>query len=109
MTIIFADNAIQKQWLQVTVLATGNTGLEEPDVFYFGNAIGESGNSTTDAQVDAFDMAAARENRRTATDPAPVDFPFDYNRDGRVDDRDTAIARDHSTHFLNALKLLTVP
>ncbi|MCK4276210.1 MAG: right-handed parallel beta-helix repeat-containing protein, partial [Phycisphaerae bacterium] len=43
ITIIWADNAIEKQWLQVTVLATANTGLATNDVFYFGNAIGETG------------------------------------------------------------------
>jgi len=40
-----ADRAVTNQWLQVTVLATANTGLAAPDVFYFGNAIGDSGNS----------------------------------------------------------------
>ena len=40
VTIIFPDNEIEKQWLQVTVLANDQTGLIEPDVFYFGNGIG---------------------------------------------------------------------
>ena len=44
----------------VTVLANETTGLAQPDVFYFGNAIGESGNSTTDAKVNAFDMLGNR-------------------------------------------------
>ncbi|MCK4624141.1 MAG: right-handed parallel beta-helix repeat-containing protein, partial [Phycisphaerae bacterium] len=38
ITIIWVNNAIQKQWLQVTVKATAATGLTAPDVFYFGNA-----------------------------------------------------------------------
>jgi len=41
VTLIWADNTIQKQWLEVTVLATVNTGLAAPDVFYFGNAMGK--------------------------------------------------------------------
>ncbi len=87
VTIIWPDNTItiQNEWLQVTALVTDNTGLETADVFYFGNAIGESGNSPTDAKVNAFDMLAARDNQRTFIDPAPIDFPFDFDRNARVD------------------------
>ena len=60
MTLIWPDEAIKKQWLQVTVKATAATGLSSPDVFYFGNAIGESGNSATSAQVSAVDEIAAQ-------------------------------------------------
>ncbi len=109
LTIIWADHAIQKQWMQVTVLGNSFTGLAEPDAFYFGNAIGESGNSTTDAKVNAFDMLGARDNQRNFLDSAPVDFSHDYNRDARVDATDMLIARNHQTHFLNALRLITVP
>ena len=42
--IIWADGAIENEWVQVTVLADADTGLAAPDVFYFGNAIGDSGN-----------------------------------------------------------------
>ncbi|NIM48762.1 MAG: hypothetical protein GTO22_05810, partial [Gemmatimonadales bacterium] len=62
MTIIWPTGAINNQWLQVTVLANADTGLSETDVFYFGNAIGESGNSPTDAMVNAADMLGARDN-----------------------------------------------
>ncbi len=107
VTIIWADNDIENQWLQVTVLP-GNIGLPEPDVFYFGNAAGESGNSTGDAKVNALDMLGARDNPRTFLDPAPIDFRFDYNRDARVDATDMLIARNNPTHFLNALRLIEV-
>ena len=106
ITLIWDDNLIEKQWLQVTVLDTANTGLLEPDVFVFGNAIGESGNSTSDARVNAFDMLAARDNQR---DPAPIDFFVDFNRDARVDNADVVIARNNFTHSQNALLLITVP
>ncbi|KKL81390.1 hypothetical protein LCGC14_1995200, partial [marine sediment metagenome] len=33
----------------------------------------------------------------------------DYNRDQRVNVTDMLIARDNQTHFLDALKLITVP
>lgn len=39
VTLIWADNAIQNTWLQVTVLPTATTGLLSADVFYFGNDI----------------------------------------------------------------------
>jgi len=108
VTIIFDDNVIQNQWLQVTVLGNGNTGLAEPDVFYFGNAIGESGNSATDAKVNAIDILLARNNPRTLVDPAPIDFRYDYNRDRRVNATDMLLARENQTHLLDALKLITV-
>ena len=47
--------SISKQWLQVTVKATENTGLAQNDVFYYGNAIGEVGDSTVNAIVNATD------------------------------------------------------
>ncbi len=109
ITLIWPDNAIGKQWLQVTVLATANTGLTEPDVFYYGNAIGESGNSPTDAKVNVYEMLGARNNQRNFLDPAPIDFNFDFNRDARVNVIDLLIARNNQTHFLNTLKLITVP
>ncbi len=109
VTIMWNDNAIQKEWLQVTTLANQDTGLLGPDVFYFGNAVGETGNSTIDAKVNAFDMLGARDNQRNFLDPAPIDFPFDFDRDGRVNAVDMLIARDNSTHYLNALQLITVP
>ncbi|MBN2477254.1 MAG: hypothetical protein JXB62_21785, partial [Pirellulales bacterium] len=109
VTIVWADNAIQKQWLQVSMLATPATGLVEPDVFYFGNSVGESGNSSTNANVNATDMLLARNNPRTFLDPAAIDFPYDYNRDQRVSATDMLLARNNQTHFLNALRLITVP
>ncbi len=109
VTLIWPDNAIQKNWLLVTVLATENTTLAEPDVFYFGNAPGETGNSATDAKVNAFDMLGARDNPRSFLDPAPIDFAFDFDRDARVNAIDMLIARDNPTTFLSALKLITVP
>ncbi|MCY2987716.1 MAG: Ig-like domain-containing protein, partial [Planctomycetota bacterium] len=109
VTLIWANNAIQKQWLQVLVLADGVTGLTVPDVFYFGNAIGEAGNSVVNTFVDGTDFAAARDNPRNFLNRAPVGFRFDYNRDSFVDGSDMAAARDNNTNFVTALKLITVP
>ncbi|MBN2473466.1 MAG: lamin tail domain-containing protein [Pirellulales bacterium] len=109
VTLIWPDFAVVNQWLEVTVLPTPDTGLAEADVFYFGNAIGEAGNSTVDAKVNASDMLLSRNNPRTFLNPAPIDFPCDFNRDARVNATDMLIARNNPTHFLNALRLIAVP
>src|SRR5262249_29053212 len=41
--LIWADGAILRKWLEVTVLDTPDTGLSAPDVFYFGNSPGDTG------------------------------------------------------------------
>jgi len=109
LTIIWDDFAIVNQWLQVTVLATAATGLRSDDVFYFGNAVAESGNSTDDTRVNAADILLARNNPRNFLNPSPVDFDFDYNRDGRVNATDMLLARNNQTHLLNALPLFAAP
>jgi hypothetical protein len=116
VTILWSANAqadappeLKKTWLQVTVLANANTGLSASDVFYFGNAIGEVGNSTTNAQVSAADEALIRLNGRNALNPAPVDFRYDINRDGLVAASDQALCRLNATNAFTALRLIVVP
>ncbi len=111
VTILWDDNAVQKQWLQVVALPNVRTGLAEPDVFYFGNAIGDTGNDVglTTFKVNVFDMLAARDNQRNFLAPAPIDFAVDFNRDALVTAADMLIARENHTHFLNALRQITVP
>jgi len=101
-------NGIGKQWLQVRALA-GNLGLAADDVFYFGNAIGEVGNSTTDTLVNATDEIHARLNPHWFLDPAAIGDPADFNRDQRVDATDQIIARFNQTYFLTDLNLITTP
>ncbi|MFA6134057.1 MAG: choice-of-anchor D domain-containing protein [Phycisphaerae bacterium] len=108
VTIIWADNAIQKQWLQVTVKANANTGLAAEDVFYFGNAIGEVGDSALNAQVNATDQLGARNNPHASLD-APINDAYDFNRDKNVNATDELLARGNQTTFLTALKMITVP
>ncbi len=44
--ITWADNDIEGEWLEVTVLANASTtGLATPDVHYWGNAPGDTGNN----------------------------------------------------------------
>ena len=91
------DGVIRNTWLEVTVLVTLDTGLTVPDMFYFGNAVGETGNSPNDAGVDATDVLLTRQNPHPFFDPAEIDNVYDFNRDRRVDAIDTLIARNNQT------------
>jgi len=108
VTFIWDDYAVRNEWLQVTVLAE-NLGLATDDVFYFGNAVAEAGDSTAYAQVTTIDLLLARNNPRSFLDPAEVDFPYDYDRDGRVNTTDVLLARNNQTNFFTALKLIDLP
>ena len=59
------------------MLANGRTGLATPDVFYYGNAPGETGNSTAGAAVDGADVARVRNAR---TSGAGIMSRFDIDR-----------------------------
>ncbi|MCO6455657.1 MAG: pre-peptidase C-terminal domain-containing protein [Pirellulaceae bacterium] len=106
ITLLWADGAIQKQWLQVTVRADAVTGLAAADVFYVGNAVGEAGNSASNTFVNVFDFAGARDNPHNFLNRAAIDDQYDFNRDSLVNVFDLAAVRDNSTNFLTALKLL---
>jgi len=89
------DHAIQNVWLQITVAADANTELASPDVFYFGNLVGESGKPPAGGQfiVTASDEAAARNDPHGFANPAAITNPHDYDRDGRINAADQLIAR----------------
>lgn len=106
VTILWADNAIEKTWLQVTVKVTANTGLAEPDVFYFGNAPGESGDTATDALVGSKDVLGPQNNPMVG---APINNAFDYNRDALVDANDATVAQDNQTGVFPDLHLILTP
>jgi ELWxxDGT repeat protein len=106
ISIVWADGAIAKTWLEVTLLPGSRTGVPAPDVFYFGNAIGETGNTTASAVVNSADEALTRLNGRGAANPAPIDFRFDFNHDGLVNAADQALARLNASNALSALRLI---
>ncbi|MBS3734908.1 MAG: hypothetical protein KGY99_08270, partial [Phycisphaerae bacterium] len=107
--IVDANEAVAKDWLEVTVQANATTGLLDADVFYFGNAVGETGDSTTDAFVNAVDGAGVREHPRSGRDPAPIDYAWDITRDRFVNAVDSAWVREHPTSGRNVLNLITPP
>ncbi len=110
IVLIWPDGyQVKNAWLKVTLYANERTGLAEDDVFYFGNAIGETGNSATDTYVNAADRLGCRANPHSFLDPAPIDDVYDFNRDKNVNASDRLIARSHPTNFLNCLQLITAP
>ena len=106
ITVVWDDNAIQNQWLQVTMFAEPHLQLTADNVFYFGNFIGDSGAGDSTA-VDSADELATRSN---LTDPnaAGITNVYDFNRDKQVDSQDVLIARSHRSG-LSPLKLITPP
>jgi len=90
VTIIWADGAIKNQWLQVTVKANNITGLAAPDVFYFGNQVGETGDSPTTAAVTAADYT---DTRALLGASSGIGGRYDFNRDGRVNTTDVLLIR----------------
>lgn len=108
VTLIWPDNTIQKQWLQVTVLSTANTGLSLPDTFYFGNAIGETGDTAANALVGAADESAIRAHPRGPASPAPITYAFDITRDKLVGAADVSAMRFNATGPATALRLIQI-
>ena len=91
VTLAWASGTIQNQWVQTTIKATPQSGLADDDVFYFGNSIGDTGDSATNFEVNAVDVTATRLN--ASIDPAPVTSPYDVSRDGYVNSTDVVYVR----------------
>jgi subtilisin-like proprotein convertase family protein len=100
--ITWADGAILNKWLQVTTLATANTGLRQPDVFYFGNLVGETGDQPSGApSITMRDFLVAR--RSLGTRGAGVTSHVDFDRDGDVDALDLLAIRRNLGQRLSSL------
>jgi uncharacterized delta-60 repeat protein len=105
VTLTWPDGLLRNTWVRVTVKANTRTGLAAPDVFYFGNLVGEVGDAAAPAglpaTVDARDAVLTRAalSRRGATAASR----YDFNRDGRVNADDLAIALRATGRSLPAL------
>ncbi len=91
ITLTWADNTIQNQWLQVTLKANSNSNLSSDHVFYFGNQIGDTDGDTdinNRVRVNSFDTIRTRLNNATIT-YAPIDNVYDIDRSSRVTPLDT--------------------
>jgi hypothetical protein len=92
VTLTWADGAIKGKWLRVAVLPSDRTGIGAGDVFYFGNLVGETGNSATGAAVSPTDLGLVRQ-ALSAGASKPLTSRFDFNRDGRVNAVDMSLVR----------------
>ena len=110
ISIAFPAGSITGKWLEVTVKDTVATGLASDDVFYFGNAIGETGDSPTDAEVTPADEVAVRNNSHTlGLNPATITDACDFNRDRKVGPTDAILCRNNGTSSPTALQLISPP
>ena len=106
--LIWPDGAMKEQWLEVTVKATADTGLAANDVFFFGNALANSGGGDTAnlSETTSVDELAARNNSQSLFNNIPVTNLVDYNRDGAVNSIDQLLARNNAqtggaTRYIN--------
>jgi hypothetical protein len=116
--IIWANSAIAKTWLQVITLANANTGLSqkpgypagEADVFFFGNAVGNSGlgDTATNATVNATDEIGVRNNAANLAANIPITNIYDYDRNGQVNAADQIASRNNATNPTTVLKYLNI-
>ncbi len=85
--LVWADGAIANEWLKVTVLANADTGLTSPDVFYFGNLVGDvSGNGV----ISGSDVSLAKFAVGTS---ATVSTAADINRNGVISGSDVSLVK----------------
>jgi hypothetical protein len=84
--------AVANGWLSATVEANANTGLAQPDVFSFGNLIGETGDGggVVGWRVSALDLGRVKRDLNAV---AALTSPTDANRDGRVNALDLGILK----------------
>ena len=95
-----SDRVSTGEWLEVTLLSTGSTGLGASDVFYFGNLGGETGDDPNNAKVNALDLGRTQAHlHETAT----ISSPYDPNHDGRINALDIAAIKvnlNRSIHLI---------
>lgn len=99
--ITWADGAIANEWIQVTVKADANTGLLAPDVFYFGNKVGDANG---DGKVDSADEAIIEADEGFLSSVGEND---DFNKDNAIDTTDLSICQSNENS--TPLPLITAP
>ena len=123
VTLTWADNVIQDEWLQITVLSNDNTALP-PDFelatglpntmaaeqFYFGNARFDSGLPVNQpAAVVTFTDAINAFLNQTLPGEAAITNAYDYNRDGSVTFTDAINAFLNQNTQASAMQLISPP
>ncbi|MBI3838435.1 MAG: hypothetical protein HY288_10945, partial [Planctomycetia bacterium] len=108
--LIWADGAIQQQWLEVIVKATANTGLAADDHFFFGSEIADTGasNTATVAKVTSLDVTGVQTHGASLKTNIPLTDLYDFNRDGLVNSFDVTDAQTHGTSNKTGLQLIDI-
>ena len=101
--VLFADYSLTNEWLQVTVNSDANTGLAAPDIFYFGNLVGGTGQHNNVAVVNTTDIAITKLASNTA---ATITSITDFNRNGLTNVTDVSVAKFNNQH---SIPLFTAP
>ena len=109
VTLTWDLGRVANVWLEVRVRANATTGLSADDVFYFGNAVGETGNAADNALVNGNDFVATRANPHNLLKPALLSDRHDFDRDRQVNVSDLSHVRDNATTLNNALRLISPP
>ena len=91
VTLAWPAGTLANCWVEVRVRTTPQTGLAMDDVFYFGNAVGDTGNSATDLRVTVQDALRVRSGM--VVQPASVASVLDINRDKVVNATDVSLVR----------------
>ena len=98
--ITWPDGSLVNTWLRVTVKANERTALPSPDVFFFGNLVGETGaegpTGSGPAGGGARLLVSGRDlvsMRRRQAGNLGIDSPYDINRDRALDVRDMVLVR----------------
>ena len=119
--IIWNTGDITKKWLQVVMKTDAGTGTglaalggtytaTYGDVFYFGNALADSGlgDSSTLATVDGTDELEARNHPAGLGTNVPITNIRDYNRDAVVDGSDSLLARNNPAGGTAAVRYINI-
>jgi hypothetical protein len=88
--ITWANGDIANEWLEVQVLATAYTGLAATDVHFWGNRIGDTGD-TPSPTLFATNSTDASRILANIGPGKPITDLFDVNRDGKADTTDSSI------------------
>jgi ELWxxDGT repeat protein len=100
-----AAQAVANEWLEVSVRPNDRTGLALPDVFYFGNLVGDTGDRVgSAASVSLVDWVRTRGT--VGSGAVGLNNPYDFDRNGRVSATDVAIAR---SNLLRTLRMFSAP
>ena len=104
--ITFVNGQVKNCWLKVII--TTDVGLAAPDVSYWGNAVGDTGNDPPpNILVNASDEIGIRAHPRDTFHRPGVCERYDLDKDGIVNATDQLISRNNFTSTFTCVKYIT--